>query len=398
MRWIRVAASLSAIALLAGTWVSHLEQTAQLPSVLMSDVIRNWTSSRTMAGLPLEFVLALWFLIAATRYGADEWQSMDFLDFWSGIVVFGVSVGLLYLVGLRCLPIAIGSIVALAIVISSGIRLRNRPAPPAQAVSAALRHDWTLMTGPQGRQRHVTVAAVVVLVGQYLVLSAGATTPADRDAELVRWFESEPRVVSADLVAPDKLRVVAFTDYLCPACSFQIPALEKTVKRYQMGGYEEIELVLRDFPLNSDCNPSIVSRNHPLACRAAVAARVAQRFLTASKSHTFRDRLYAHHGRLTESDLIRELASVRLSERFNETYDRELILISDDVRVATALGISGTPTVFVDGRLLRDVQPRTLAAILSHAVRQTRVSSRVEITTERRDECRSPQRESAPGS
>jgi protein-disulfide isomerase len=207
---------------------------------------------------------------------------------------------------------------------------------------------------------------VVLLTGQYLALTGRATTAADRDAQLARWYESEPRLTAAELVAPGRIRVVVFSDYLCPACSLQIPGIERTVNRYHIGGDENVELVLRDFPLNADCNPSVMTRTHPLACRAAVAARVADRVLDPAKSQAFRDRLYARHGRLAEADLVRDLEAVHLLEEFNETYDKELNAVRDDARLGGALGIASTPTVFVDGRLLRDTQPRVLSAILSH--------------------------------
>ena len=364
--------------------MSHLEQTARLPALFMGDLIRYWTSSRTLVGVPLEFVVALWFLAAAVRRGTSELQSVDFLRFWSGIVVFALCVGLLYRVGVRCAPIAIASVAALVVVIDSGIRLHRLPQSVTADIRAAIRHDWSVLRRPQRLLRLTAAGAVVVLAVQYLALTGTSTTAADRDAQLARWYESEPRVASADLVAQGKIRVVAFSDYVCPACSFQIPALERTVNRYQMGGYDEIELVLRDFPLNADCNPFVTTTIHPLACRAAVAARVADRFLERSESQAFRDRLYGRHGRLAEADLVGELEAVQLLRKFEETYDEELNAVRDDARLGGTLGITATPTVFVDGRLLRDAQPRVIAAILSHVGRKVGARSHLAGTVERR--------------
>lgn len=369
-RWVRATTWFGAMSLFGATFVSHLEQTAQLPAWLMSDGIRHWTSSRTVFGLPVEFPLALWFLSVAVHRGAVKFQSVDLLYFWSGTVVSALCAGLLYQVGVRCLPITFASVAALVVVIDSGFRLHRLPSAAATSVGDDIRHDWALLTRPQSLVKLVAAGAAVVLAAQYLVLTRTATTQADRDAELARWYEAEPRIASPELVTPGKIRVVAFGDYLCPACSFQIPALEKTVNRYHTGGYEEVELVLRDFPLNSDCNPSVSTRIHPLACRAAVAARVADRFLERSESQAFRARLYARHGRLTEADILRELEARRLLEQFYETYDEELKAVRDAARLGGTLGVSGTPTVFVDGRLLRSAEPRVVGAILSYLSRK----------------------------
>lgn len=122
-----------------------------------------------------------------------------------------------------------------------GVRLQRLP----YSIRAALRHDWDVLRLPQSLVKLTAAGAVAGFAAQYLALTAAATTPVRREAQLAQWYESEPRVTGG-LVASGKIRVVAFSDFQCPACSFQIPGLERTVARYQRGGHDDIELVLKD--------------------------------------------------------------------------------------------------------------------------------------------------------
>ena len=312
--------------------------------------------------MPVEFLLALWFLgVAGSR---ARLASAGRLLLWSGIVILAVCAGLSYETGIRCVPILLATLVALAVVTEAAMRL-SRSRSSLSLVETA-RQDLQAVRRPEFLVRLVIVAATVVVAAQYFALTAGATTAVDRDAQLVRWYESEPRITSTGLVAPNKIRLVVFTDYQCPACSFQVPTLEGIVSRYHKAGYGDVELVSRDFPLNADCNPGIVTRIHPLACRAAVAARVATKVLAAAESLEFRNRLYSRHGALTDADLERYLKDAGLLASFNESFDEELAKVRQDAQDGKSLGINGTPTIFLDGRAIRDAQPKAIAAILSH--------------------------------
>jgi protein-disulfide isomerase len=367
-RWARAIGGTCLFALLAGTAVSHLQQTARLPAWLTSENLHYFTSSRTAVGLPLEFVLALWFLFATASSILGALRLGELVRFWSGIVALALFAGLSYQVGIGCLPITIGAIGTIGIVIDSATSLYRAPANTQAAWRSMIRDDWTALGRPERLVKLLVVTSVAALTAQYLAFSAGATTPADRDAQLMRWYESEPQLQSEALVSPGKILVVAFSDYECPACSFQIPALENTVQRYRKGGYANVEFVQRDFPLNADCNPAVRSRLHQMSCQAAVAVRVVARNLGGTAAQAFRDRLYAHHGGLAEQDLLDELDALEMRIGFQQAYDQELEAVRQDAMLGMSLAINATPTVFVNGRLIRDPDPTVLAAILAQLI------------------------------
>jgi protein-disulfide isomerase len=360
---------IAALFLLMAAFVSHLQQTARLPGSIARDTTIYFASSRAVAGIPIEFLLALWCLAVSAKVARDL-KTADTLRFWSGIVVCALCVGVMYRVGLQTAPMIAASLAAAVVVGDAGWHLRQLAGGSSLGLAAAVRHDWGIVRQPQRAIGLIAAVAAAALAGQYLAFTAAGTTVADREAQLARWNESEPQVASPDLVAAGKIRVVVFSDYVCTACSIMVPQLEQTVRRYQTG-YSNVEWVQKDFPLNADCNPAVTTRVRQLSCRTAVAARIAERLLEPSDNQAFRSRLYRLHGRITEADLARELDAAKLSGSFRESYDDALQAVRSDAVLGASLGVAVTPTIYVNGRLLRDPQPKVLAAILAHLVRAT---------------------------
>lgn len=106
----------------------------------------------------------------------------------------------------------------------------------------------------------------------------------------------------------------------------------------------EIKLVFKNFPL----------RNHKFAWPAAMAALAANR---QGKYWELHDRLYENYNRLSEPK-IREIAQqVGLDmEKFDkDTNDSELkALVQRDFQEGVRAGVRGIPTIFVNGRQLRN--------------------------------------------
>lgn len=130
--------------------------------------------------------------------------------------------------------------------------------------------------------------------------------------------------------------IVAFTDYQCPSCAAMHPELERLVK--ELG--DQVRLVTRDFPLNQ----------HPDAFKAAEAAEAAREqgkyweyihLLMSNQSTLSVDKLKAFAGELALDQT--RFDSALDSGKFAESIQRDL---EDGMK----LGISGTPTIFVNGR------------------------------------------------
>lgn len=107
---------------------------------------------------------------------------------------------------------------------------------------------------------------------------------------------------------------------------------------------KEVKIVFKNFPL----------RNHRFAAQAAIAA------LAANKQNKFwqlHDQFYENYNRLNEQK-IRELAQdvgLNMEEFDQDIKDPNLqTIVGRDFQEGVRAGVQGIPTIFVNGRLLRN--------------------------------------------
>src|SRR5207302_3348753 len=92
-----------------------------------------------------------------------------------------------------------------------------------------------------------------------------------------RWFTAQPRVPLIVPAEGAKVLVVKFNDYQCPPCRQSYLGYKGIFAKYEAEHPGAVRLVLKDFPLDSECNQSVRSTGpHPAACEAAVAVRLAR--------------------------------------------------------------------------------------------------------------------------
>ena len=107
----------------------------------------------------------------------------------------------------------------------------------------------------------------------------------------------------------------------------------------------QVKLVFKNFPL---------IRNHKFAMPAAIAALAAEK---QGKFWEFHDLLFKDYSHLNE-EKIKEIAQqLKLNmEKFEK--DRKdpqiMAMINRDIAEGNLAGVRGTPTVFINGRLLRN--------------------------------------------
>lgn len=105
-----------------------------------------------------------------------------------------------------------------------------------------------------------------------------------------------------------------------------------------------VKLVYKNLPL----------RSHQFAWPAAVAALAADK---QDKFWEFHDELYKNYNRLNKQK-IREIA--QQVELNMEAFDKDLLdpeikaIIQRDMREGAEAGVQGIPTIFINGRLLRN--------------------------------------------
>jgi protein-disulfide isomerase len=106
----------------------------------------------------------------------------------------------------------------------------------------------------------------------------------------------------------------------------------------------EVKIVFKNFPL----------RNHKFAGPAAIAALAAN---NQGKFWELHDQLYENYNRLNDQK-IRELAQqvgLNMEEFDQDMKDPELkAIVGRDFQDGARAGVRGIPTIFVNGRLLRN--------------------------------------------
>jgi len=119
-----------------------------------------------------------------------------------------------------------------------------------------------------------------------------------------------------------------------------VPVLEQVLEKYP----NEVKLVFKNFPL----------RNHKFAMPAAIAALAAEK---QGKFWEFHDLLFKDFNRLN-AQKVKEIAQqLNLDmEKFDKDQRDPQIraMINRDVSEGNRVGVRGTPTVFINGRLLRN--------------------------------------------
>jgi protein-disulfide isomerase len=140
--------------------------------------------------------------------------------------------------------------------------------------------------------------------------------------------------------------IVTFEDYQCPFCKQVQPMFAKLLSRY--GG--RVRLVHKDFPMD------VI---HPQARQAAEAGRCADR---QGKFWRFHDILYANSPKAGPENLRSFAQQAGLDvNSFEECVKNGEFksAVQRDTTEAAQLGITGTPTFFINGREMTGVQPFT---------------------------------------
>jgi protein-disulfide isomerase len=145
--------------------------------------------------------------------------------------------------------------------------------------------------------------------------------------------------------ASASITVVVFSDYQCPFCR----RAEPIVHALEQAHPGDVRVVFKNMPLP-------MHDNARLAAKAAVAADQQGRFWE------YHDALFAHQTALDRDSLVRYATDLGLdARRFSHDLDDPSLdaRIDADVSDADALGVKGTPTLFVNGHRVVGAQPIT---------------------------------------
>jgi len=150
--------------------------------------------------------------------------------------------------------------------------------------------------------------------------------------------------------------LVEFTDYQCPSCAKEQPIIERLIAEYG----ERVRFVFRDFPLSSI---------HADAEKAAEAAEAARE---QGKYWDFTAILFRNQSQL-KPEMLKQYAGVIGLDRakFDAALDSGKFAdkVQRDVADGQRIGITGTPSLFINGSPVTDITYEGLKAALDAALK-----------------------------
>ena len=151
--------------------------------------------------------------------------------------------------------------------------------------------------------------------------------------------------------------VIMFSDFQCSACSVTHPVLKKILAEYG----DRVRFVVRDFPLTNI---------HENALQAAFAANAAN---AQGKFFEYTDVLYRNQTALDATSLKKYATDLGLNVKQFEidlSSEKTAAEVRKDVADGTSYGISGTPTIFVNGVKVRQLSADGFRAAIEKALTQ----------------------------
>src|SRR3984957_6406397 len=154
------------------------------------------------------------------------------------------------------------------------------------------------------------------------------------DADKIRSVDVGTSPSKGPVGAP--ITVIEFADFECPYCAMMAPVLEQVWQQRS----QEMRFVYKFMPLSA----------HPhgeIAARAAIAA------MDQGKFWEMHDKLFTNRDHLEPPDLDQYAKDIALDlARFHKDAESQATTdwIAADRKQADALGVAGTPTIYINGR------------------------------------------------
>jgi protein-disulfide isomerase len=175
-------------------------------------------------------------------------------------------------------------------------------------------------------------------------------------------FRAEVSLVGDPFKGSEKapVTIVKFEDFHCPFCKQVQPTFNELLSRYN----GKVRLVHKDLPLESI---------HPQARQAAEAARCAYE---QGKFWEYHDKLYANSPKASTDDLKSYAKEIGLDvDSFDRCFasGKYKAVVQQDLNEGAKLGLTGTPTIFINGREISGNQPlEAFEAIIDEELARTK--------------------------
>jgi len=211
----------------------------------------------------------------------------------------------------------------------------------------------------------VNMSYAVIFIAVYVSSFGHSTQPqakADIKIDLYKQFLSYEKLPAPTMLSPlslikskkefkdNKLQILIFSDFQCPACKSIIPAVHAITTKYK----ENISFLYYPYPLDQNCHPQINRPFHKYACKAAYIA------------YCLKDQFAAVHDEFYDNQ--QNFASGWL-DQFAKKYNVEKCVNSPKTKKAIVkfinfandnYKINSTPTMIINGVKIEGGYPKEL--------------------------------------
>jgi protein-disulfide isomerase len=199
----------------------------------------------------------------------------------------------------------------------------------------ALKNPWFYVS---------VVAVIAILILAYILIKPDQTGNVIREENPIVGISIDNDAVLGDDDAP--ITIIEFSDYECPFCTrFYLNTLPQIKSEYIDTG--KVKLIYRDYPLGFHAN----------AQKAAEAAECAGE---QGKYYEMHDKLFDEGVDGGVSSFKQYAKEIGLNaEEFNECLDSGEMAseVQKDFQDGQRAGVQGTPTFFINGKILKGAQP-----------------------------------------
>ena len=198
------------------------------------------------------------------------------------------------------------------------------------------------------------------------------TLSPEQVAEWDKWLDTRTPVADLLPSGETKVLLLKFNDYQCPSCRQTWALYRGIIARYEKEYPGVFVYETRDLPLEPECGLQL---NHTMACEAAAAVRMAR---AKGKHREMETWLFMNQS----YDMTRDQVKTALNEiaevsNFEEQYPKMLEPIRADVQQAVRLGVTGTPTFYINGIKIDSLRPAYFDATIRHALKKAGVTTAV---------------------
>jgi len=194
----------------------------------------------------------------------------------------------------------------------------------------------------------------------------------DQRTELEKWWDMQPALPNFPFDnGGAKVLIVEFADFQCPHCRQMYFAYQPIFEKYLTSHPNDVKLIFKTFPLNSNCNPNVQGVNFVASCDASAAFVMARPKGTSDK---LKDWFFTHQEELSPTTVRRAAGDVGKVSDFDAGFARAIQEVKTDASLGATIGVNSTPSFFINGKRIPGggVAPQYLGPLIDAELKKAK--------------------------